>query len=994
MSSELERAKQEVTELVNILYGQMDIAVKMAMKGYMDHPDADKPEYWEMIRMGLAGAAGATGKALPSKGPAGDFRYKEDGGSITITGYKGGSKEVTIPGEIDGKPVTRIGTKAFYQSDVTDLTIPDSVTTIEDEACGYNELTNVTIGNGVKVIGKQAFMSNVIEKLILGKSVVTIEEEAFYDNRIKTLTIPESVKEIGMQAFLYKNEFKEVIIPDGDVFIGKSAFSKNVKITTVSGTVIDLNKKPEKIKSTAAPANPEPPKNIFCTGCGNKLAVGVKFCNKCGKPAPQPPVSAAAAPVTAASQADAPYVRVKCTACGVMPSSDRWFCTKCGTPTALPVPVIGPDLDESKMADRYKIEELKKEIIKYEEEKLNADEKAKAYYLVKEHKEGVYSYKLGDNAIIITGYDGPAGDIQLPAQINGKTVTEIGENAFDNKGLTNVTIPANIKSIGFAAFSRNKLTSITIPGTVDIIGNSAFSSNPLTSIVIQDGVKEIGESAFVQTTRFNEDVSKVDNVIIPGSVKKIGTEAFYRSRIGSITISAGVQSIGEKAFMGNQLKSVVIPEGITEIGKQAFYENFITSVSFPASLKKIGEDAFRVNKIQSLSLPPNLANLGEYVFSGNKLTEITIPASLKKISPEAFAENEIERITISEGVTTIGAGAFRKNKISDNRFVSTLLPASLEAIGNEAFASNQFKGNIIIPVTVKKIGNEAYRYNNLTGVELRGKTEIGERTFANNQINKIILGNNIPSVGKLGFAFNEPLIAVTVPKSVKLGKNAFTDNIYMERKDTDGITFDDFQYWQNFENKIKANKAARAPGNEITLHDANGKLIGRMGLGDYKGVLLKTVVIFRDYVNIKMNYRGNRTTVHIFDLIPNNGYKGQVFIRASGSFDHDSCDLINFAAMTEMFGDVVQIDSFVTSDGVVLYKGKQKSFPLDNMVSDGLLITSASAVKIIEEYKIGTVKVEGNTGVAYNKAGVKVGEARNAGEFAAVFAGALLRFLI
>ena len=45
---------------------------------------------------------------------------------------------IVIPYEIDGKSVTEIGTRAFYEcSRLTSVTIPDSVTKIEEDAFAY-----------------------------------------------------------------------------------------------------------------------------------------------------------------------------------------------------------------------------------------------------------------------------------------------------------------------------------------------------------------------------------------------------------------------------------------------------------------------------------------------------------------------------------------------------------------------------------------------------------------------------------------------------------------------------------------------------------------------------------------------------------------------------------------------------------------------------------------------------------------------------------------
>ena len=60
-----------------------------------------------------------------------DYSTNADGVSLTITGYTGPPWAVTIPTNINGLPVTNIGTNAFYDlTNLTSITIPSSVTSI------------------------------------------------------------------------------------------------------------------------------------------------------------------------------------------------------------------------------------------------------------------------------------------------------------------------------------------------------------------------------------------------------------------------------------------------------------------------------------------------------------------------------------------------------------------------------------------------------------------------------------------------------------------------------------------------------------------------------------------------------------------------------------------------------------------------------------------------------------------------------------------------
>jgi hypothetical protein len=92
-----------------------------------------------------------------------------------------------------------------------------------------------------------------------------------------------------------------------------------------------------------------------------------------------------------------------------------------------------------------------------------------------------------------------AGELVIPATIEGKPVTSIGDYAFTQcRGLTSITIPDSVTSIGEAAFlSCSFLTGITIPDSVTSIGIGAFQDcSNLTSITFQGDAPTVGASAF------------------------------------------------------------------------------------------------------------------------------------------------------------------------------------------------------------------------------------------------------------------------------------------------------------------------------------------------------------------------------------------------------------------------------------------------------------------------------------------------------------------
>jgi len=161
---------------------------------------------------------------------SGDFQYKDVTGGVEITGYKGTGKDVTIPAQINGKPVVSIGEWAFSHNQLTSVTIPNSVTTIGGDAFSDNKLTSVTIPNSVTTIGVAAFQKNQLTSVTIPDSVTTIGYVAFDGNQLTSVTIPDSVTTI---MGFGRNQLTSVTIPDSVTTIGADAFSGN-KLTSVT----------------------------------------------------------------------------------------------------------------------------------------------------------------------------------------------------------------------------------------------------------------------------------------------------------------------------------------------------------------------------------------------------------------------------------------------------------------------------------------------------------------------------------------------------------------------------------------------------------------------------------------------------------------------------------------------------------------------------------------------------------------------------------------
>jgi len=180
-----------------------------------------------------------------------------------------------------------------------------------------------------------------------------------------------------------------------------------------------------------------------------------------------------------------------------------------------------------------------------------------------------------DNAVVeITKYKGIAKDVRIPEKINGLPVTDIGIDAFEETGLTSVTIPNSITAVGNWAFYKNNLTSVTIPASVTIVGQGAFSRNELFSITIPISITSINRNVFAH--------NQLTRIVIPESVTHIGINAFAENKLTIIAIPDSVKAINDGAFWGNNLESVTIGAGVV-LGDRPFdyyYDDFWFNITY------------------------------------------------------------------------------------------------------------------------------------------------------------------------------------------------------------------------------------------------------------------------------------------------------------------------------------------------------------------------------------------------------------------------------
>ena len=393
---------------------------------------------------------------------------------------------------------------------------------------------------------------------------------------------------------------------------------------------------------------------------------------------------------------------------------------------------------------------------------------------------GDYEYDVLDNGTVeITGYNGSAEKVDIPAEIDGKSVTSIGNYAFSgNSSFTNVTIPNGVTNIGIGAFDNcRKLISISIPNCVTSIGDYAFSScYGLTRITIPESVKIISEFVF-------SDCRNLTNIRIPGSVTSICKGAFRGcTSLTSITIPNGVTSIGGSAFDGcTSLTSITIPNSVTRILGDTFRDcSNLTSVTLPESLTYIGSAFGGCTSLTSITIPNSVTYVDAYAFAGcTSLTEIKVAVE----NPNYVSVNGVLYNKSRTVLICYPAGKKDKNyKILDsvtaiNRYAfygctslaSIMIPDSVTEICESAFSGCTSLTSITIPDSVMSIARFTFYYcANLKSIKIPNSvTNIGESAFGGcTSLTSITIPNSVTDIDTNTFSGCTSLTSITIPNSV------------------------------------------------------------------------------------------------------------------------------------------------------------------------------------------------------------------------------------
>ncbi len=676
-------------------------------------------------------------------------------------------KTISLP-----EHLSLIGSDAFAGcSTLTEIDIPDSVETIGKSAFSYcGSLEKIKLPKNLSILGTQIFMRSALKEIELSDQnenfkvvdgmLLSADGKTVYGSTIRgrdTLYVPDGVEMIASGAFYgsyeYMKKIKEVTLPSTLVYIGNYAFSdivfakapqlpENLEyIGMYAFNASEFALKPETL--------PKDQSEIYIGSKVKYIGTGAfdMFANRQFKVSEINPYFA-----------DLEGCLTNKTKDTLTAIAYNGFNT-----IVIPEGILSFDVNMLEIYDIYGLFEIDHvdvffpESVSYIEDTsallmwdyftFHCDQDSAAGYfadendiLISDEKElktgevivdtphGTMTFELFETHAALVSYDGTDAAIEVPEQVDGLTVTMIGNGRdaiqqdidynvqnFDeydeSSSLLEINLPESVTILQDRAFMYMSLTKMNIPNNLTYIGEQAIPSGVVLD-TLPDSVEYMGAECIGSSDSFSEN-----KFLLPSSLKYMAPDALSKCNIKAyeLKIESPYFSVIDGALYSKDEvtlirwpsgddQEAVIPDGVIYIGPEAFRGTKIQRAVIPDSVIEIGENAFSYCwNLEEIEFGNGVEHIGNYAFTGcNQLEEIMLPMSTRSIGDYSFANcDNLKKISLNEGLRTLSSHVFENS----DALKEIDLPNSLTGVDDYAIGSFGTPAYIRVKDDTVKLGN-------------------------------------------------------------------------------------------------------------------------------------------------------------------------------------------------------------------------------------------------------------------------------------------------
>ena len=366
-------------------------------------------------------------------------------------------------------------------------------------------------------------------------------------------------------------------------------------------------------------------------------------------------------------------------------------------------------------------------------------------------------------------------EIKIPPK-----VTEIKADTFNgNYSLEKMILNKKINKIGDRAFENTKISEITLPASLRELGENIFGSSKYLNIInIEEGapfkyesgmlMSENKENIYFISKTYLESISILQ---IPEGTKNFKLNLKQYNNIKKLIIPSSLQSIVEFYYMPDSIEEIEVLQPNTKFAVSK--EN---KILYTLDTKEI---IVCYSKEENINIDPNndlgLQKLNNNAFYlATKAKKIILPNSLVKIGQNLFGNNDLQEFNIGPNVSEI-AGNFKKKENNVNVIIE---PTNKYFVVDENILYNKSKtklisvlyeivGNFDISPTVEEIGQNAFnRQNKMSRINIPSSVKVINNCFNDCAFTEIDIPGSVEKIQSGTFGANPYLTYIRIDKEV------------------------------------------------------------------------------------------------------------------------------------------------------------------------------------------------------------------------------------